>query len=225
MTEAILHDYWRSSASYRCRIALNLAEIRYTSVQVDLLSKQNRLPDHLGRNPQGLVPVLEIDGHTITQSLAIIEYLDATRGLKFLPKSPIAQAKVRALAYAIAMEIHPVCNLQVAEFAVEITGTEESRGRWMQRFMRPGLEAVEKMLSNYSEGPYACGPSPSLVDLCLVPQIYNARRWNVKIDDLGKILSAVHACDRHTAFQTAYPEKPIKTSRNIYPTKMTPLSS
>lgn len=116
--ETILYDYWRSSASYRVRIALNLVGEDYRSVAVDLLAKAHRSPEHLVRNPQGLVPVLDIDGERLTQSLAIIEYLAETRDLTaFLPAHPLDRQRVRALSYAVAMDIHPVCNLGVVSHA------------------------------------------------------------------------------------------------------------
>ena len=165
MAEITLYDFWRSSASYRCRIALNLAGLAYTSIPVDLPTRQHKTPEHLARNPQGFVPVLDIDGLRLTQSLAILEYLDTTRDLKLLPKEPAARAQMQALAHSIAVDIHPVCNLQVAAYAVEITGRDEMRAEWMRRFIRPGMQAFEALLSAYEQTPFACGPDPSLVDI------------------------------------------------------------
>src|SRR5690606_33449557 len=116
---ARLYDYWRSSAAYRVRIALNLLGIPFESVPVNLLEGEQKAPENLARNPQGLVPTLEIDGLRLTQSLAIVEYLDETRQAGLLPREAAARARVRALAHAIAMEIHPVCNLSVARHAAE----------------------------------------------------------------------------------------------------------
>ena len=206
MSDVILYDFWRSSASYRLRIALNLAGIAYTSVPVDLPTRQHRTPEHLARNPQGFVPVLEIDGHRFTQSLAILDYLDTTRNLGLLPKDPTARAKVQAAAHAIAVDIHPVCNLSVASHAVEITGREEARAQWMQRFIRPGMQAFETLLDSFDQTPFACGDAPSLVDVCLMPQVYNARRWEARIDDLPRTMAAVAACEAHPAFQAAHPD-------------------
>ena len=141
-----LHDYWRSSASYRVRIALGLVGERWQTVPVDLVAGAQRQPGHLARNPQGLVPALEIDGLTLTQSLAIIEYLDETRGAGFLPADPAGCARVRALAHAIAMEIHPICNLRVARHAVEASGGAITMEGWMRAFIGPGLAAFEAML-------------------------------------------------------------------------------
>lgn len=207
MSNVTLFDFWRSSASYRCRIALNLAGIEYTSVAVDLPTKQHKTVEHMARNPQGFVPVLDIDGLRLTQSLAILEYLDTTRELGLLPKDPAARAKMQAVAHSIAVDIHPVCNLQVAAYAVEITGREEVRAEWMRRFIRPGMQAFEELLGGYEQSPFSCGDQPTLVDVCLMPQVYNARRWGAEIGDLPRTLAAIAACEAHPAFQAAHPDE------------------
>lgn len=176
MSKIVLYDYWRSSAAYRVRIGLNLLGLSYHSVPVDLVAGEQRGADNLGRNPQGLVPTLEIDGLRLTQSLAILEYLDETRGAGWLPQSPAPRAQVRALAYAIAMDTHPVCNLRVARHAVGLGATMEG---WMQHFIALGLGGVEGMLAQGAPSRFCLGDTPSLADLCLVPQVYNARRWGV----------------------------------------------
>ncbi len=207
MPEAVLFDYWRSSASYRVRIALNLAGIDWRAVSVDLTTGEHKAPGHLSRNPQGLVPVLEIDGLRLTQSLAILDYLDRTRNLGLLPDDPAGRAQVQALAHAIAVDIHPVCNLSVASHAASLTGDPEAtRKGWMQRFIRPGLQAFESLLGQFEQAPYCCGDRPGLADLCLVPQVYNARRWEVRIDDLPRLLAVDAACARLPAFDAARPE-------------------
>ncbi|QBF33656.1 maleylacetoacetate isomerase [Thalassococcus sp. S3] len=207
MSEIVLYDFWRSSASYRCRIALALGGTRYRSVPVDLPTKEHKTPEHLERNPQGFVPVLEIDGLRLTQSLAILEYLDTTRGLGLLPEAPAERAMVQALAHAIAVDIHPVCNLQVAAHAVEITGREETRAEWMKRFIRPGMQAFEALLGAFPERPFCAGPKPGLADICLMPQVYNARRWGAQIDDLPRTMAVVASCEAHPAFQAAHPDR------------------
>lgn len=176
MSKIVLYDYWRSSAAYRVRIGLNLLGLSYHSVPVDLVAGEQRGADNLGRNPQGLVPTLEIDGLRLTQSLAILEYLDETRGAGWLPQSPALRSQVRALGYAIAMDTHPVCNLRVARHAVGLGATMEG---WMQHFIALGLGGVEGMLAQGAPGRFCLGDTPSLADLCLVPQVYNARRWGV----------------------------------------------
>ena len=207
MADVTLYDFWRSSASYRLRIALNMAGLAYESIPVDLTRNEHRSADHLARNPQGFVPVLEIDGLQLTQSLAILSYLDHTRDLGLLPADPAERARVEALAHAIAVDIHPVCNLQVATYAVEITGDSDMRATWMRRFIRPGLQAFEALLEGFEQTPFCCGDAPMLPDICLMPQIYNARRWGVQIDDLAHVMGVVAACEAHPAFEAAHPDR------------------
>ena len=206
--EIILYEYGRSSASYRVRIALNLAGIAYRSIPVDLLKKEQKSPEHLKRNPQGLVPALEIDGVLLTQSLAIIEYLADTRDLPgILPAAPVNRARMRALAHAIAMDIHPICNSSVVAHVMEITGKgEEARTGWMKKFIGEGLASVETMLQE-SQGPLCFGPSPTLADICLVPQVYNARRWGVNLMDFTRINNICEKLERTDAFAKASPER------------------
>lgn len=176
MSKIVLYDYWRSSAAYRVRIGLNLLGLAYHSVPVDLVAGEQRGAENLGRNPQGLVPTLEIDDLRLTQSLAILEYLDETRGAGWLPQSSAARARLRALAYAVAMDTHPVCNLRVARHAVGLGATMEG---WMQHFIALGLGGLEGMLAQGQSGRFCHGDEPGLADICLVPQVYNARRWGV----------------------------------------------
>ena len=207
MSDVILYDYWRSSASYRVRIALNMAEISYRSEVIDLVKGAHREASHLSRNPQGLVPVLDIDGLRLTQSLAILDYLDRTRNLNLLPNEPAERAAAQALAYSIAVDIHPVCNLSVARHATELSdGADDMPGTWMRHFIRPGLLAFEALLSGFKQAPYCTGSTPGLADICLVPQIYNARRWQVDLSDMPKLLSVEAACGNLPAFAAAYPD-------------------
>lgn len=202
-----LYDYWRSSASYRLRIALALLGEPYESVTVNLLEGQQRGAENLERNPQGLVPTLEINGETLTQSLAILEYLDETRQAGLLPKEPLARARVRALAYAIAMEIHPVCNLHVARHAVQASGGAITTEAWMGRFIAHGLKAVETMLESRPAGHYCHGDTVTIADLCLVPQVYNARRWGVDLEPMPRIRAVVAALEELPAFVAAHPDR------------------
>lgn len=204
----VLYDYWRSSAAYRMRIALNLAGIDFTSVPVDLVKGEHRSPAHLARNPQGLVPVLEIDGHSFTQSLAMIEYLIETRSPGWLPQDPAPRARARALAYAIAVDLHPVCNLKVATHAARLAGNEDVKAEWMVHFIRPGLEAFEKLAEGFSQTPFATGGNPGLADICLIPQLYNADRWGVDYADLPRICAIAKACAPLPAFADAAPKAP-----------------
>lgn len=203
----VLHDYWRSSASYRVRIALGLAGLAWESRSVNLLAAEHRAPDHLARNPQGLVPVLDIDGLRLTQSLAILEYLDETRGLGLLPPDAAGRARVRALAHAVAMEIHPVCNLSVARHAVDASGGAITMEGWMRRFIGPGLQALEAMLDHPATGRFCHGDTVTLADLCLVPQLYNAARWGVDTASLPRITAISKELDTLAAVQAAHPDR------------------
>lgn len=208
MSDVVLYDYWRSSASYRLRIALNLAGIAYKAVPVDLVAGEQSSSDHLSRNPQGLVPVLDIDGHRFTQSLAILDYLNDTRALNLLPHDPAQAAKIRALAQSIAVDLHPVCNLRVAKHAASLSPENpDAIPNWMAQFIKPGLEAFEQMLQRFDQAPFCCGDTPSLADICLMPQLYNAHRWNVDISDCSIILNVEKACASHPAFAAAHPDR------------------
>jgi maleylacetoacetate isomerase len=202
MTDIVLYDFWRSSAAYRVRIGLNLLDLPWRPVPVDLTAGAQREAENLRRNPQGLVPTIEIDGQSFTQSLAILEYLDETRHAGWLPADPAGRAQVRALAYAIAMDIHPVCNLRVARHAVSLGATMEG---WMQHFIALGLEGVEALMTR--KGRFSFGDSVTLADLCLVPQLYNARRWGVDLAPYPRILAVSEALDTLPAVQAAHPDR------------------
>lgn len=205
MTEAVLYDYWRSSASWRVRIALNLAGIDWRSVPVDLVKGEQISAIHLQRNPQGLLPVLEIDGLRLTQSMAILDYLEETGRISLLPQNPADRARMRAVLQAVACDIHPVCNLRVAAHAATLTQDPAAKAEWMRHFIGPGLKAVETMLDG--EGPFALGDTVTQADLAIVPQLYNARRWGVALDDLPKLLRVDAACAGIEAFRLAEAER------------------
>ncbi|ANM10234.1 MULTISPECIES: maleylacetoacetate isomerase [unclassified Rhizobium] len=207
MSEVVLYDYWRSSASYRIRIALNLLEIDYRTVPVNLLEAAHRKPDYLTLNPQGLVPTLVIDGKALTQSLAIIEYLAELRpegGL--LPGDSAGRQHVRALAYAVAMDIHPICNMHVATHLMAMTDKADAREEWMQHFIADGLGKLEAMIAG-ADGTFSFGKTPTMADLCLVPQVYNARRWGVDLTHLKRIFDIDARCAELPAFQAAHPDR------------------
>lgn len=207
MTEAVLYDYWRSSASYRVRIALNAVGQPFRSVPVDLLKAEQRDAAYLKLNPQGLVPALEIDGHLFTQSLAIIEYLSETLpAARILPDDPLGRQRVRTLSYAIAMEIHPICNSQVSAHVVELTGQESARAEWVRKFIGQGLRAFEVLLDHPSTGRFCHGDTPGMADFCLVPQVYNAERWEVDLQGCDRIAEIAARCRALPAFMAAHPD-------------------
>lgn len=202
----LLFDYWRSSASYRVRIALNLLGLPYEARQVNLLTGAHRAPDYLAINPQGLVPSLRIDGQVLTQSLAIMEYLHARApGSTLLPGDPLGQFRARQLSYAIAMEIHPICNLAVANHAASLAGGgEEVKRAWMQHFIGRGLTSVEALLPAGSR--FSLGDAPGMADCCLVPQVYNAERWGVDLERMPRIRAIASHCAELEAFRRAHPD-------------------
>lgn len=207
MGEPVLYDYWRSSAAYRVRIALGLAGLTWRSVDIDLPTGRNRTPEHVARNPQGLVPALDIDGAMLTQSLSIVEYLDETRGLGLLPREPAARQRVRALSYAIAMEIHPVCNISVPTWVQEASGGVITVEDWMGRFIPRGLSAFEMLLDHPATGLFCHGDTVTMADLCLVPQLYNAWRWNIPLDPWPRLAEIAARAAALPAFAAAHPDR------------------
>ncbi len=201
-----LYGYWRSSASYRVRMALNLLGEGFEAIPVDLLQAEQVGAANLARNPQGLVPTLEIDGLTLTQSLAIIEYLNDTRG-GLLPADAPGRARVRALSYAVAMEIHPICNLRVGRYVEAASGGAVTMKGWQQKFIGEGLAAVEVMLDHPATARFCHGDQVTMADLCLVPQVYNARRWEVDVTSFSRISRIVAELEAIPAIAAAHPDK------------------
>jgi maleylacetoacetate isomerase len=188
--------------------------IPYRTVPVDLLAGIHKVPDYLKRNPQGLVPALEIDGIMLTQSVSIIEYLDETRpGQGLLPTETLGRQRVRALTHAIAMDIHPICNLGVVRHVMEMASAHGedpniTRLDWMEKYIGGGLAAFEAMLAQGdNDGDFCHGNRPSMADICLIPQLYNARRWNVSLSRFPRIRAIEQRCAAIDAFANGHPDK------------------
>ena len=207
----VLYGYWRSSAAYRVRIALNLKGLAWESRPVHLVKDggQQHAPDYAAMNPQQLVPSLRDGERVLTQSLAIMEYLDETRPEPpLLPADAEGRARVRALAQLVACDIHPLGNLRVLQYLERELGADEARrGAWSRHWIAIGFAAMEAMLAGHAAtGRYCHGDAPGLADACLVPQVYNARRWKLPLDDYPTIRRIDEACGELEAFRLAAPE-------------------
>lgn len=203
-----LHNYFRSSASYRVRIALELKGLRYDYLPVHLAKGEHKQSAYSAVSPSMLVPMLETDGgERLEQSMAIIEYLDETHPQPpLLPADPIGRGRVRALAQLIACEIHPLNNLRVLKYLVrELKIEEEAKNTWYRHWVRDGLEAYERELQQLPASKFSYGDTPTLADCCLVPQIANGRRFDVDFQGLSRTMAAHDACMALPAFQKAQP--------------------
>ena len=203
-----LHGYYRSAASYRVRITLNLKGLQAEHVYHHLRRGEQRASDYLQLNPQGLVPTLETDhGGIITQSLAIIEWLDETHPEPpLLPKNPTPRARVRAFAMVLACDTHPIQNLGVLNRLRAAKLPEELVTQWAADTNVAGLTACERLILT-ERGPFCFGAAPTLADVCLVPQLYNARRFKVDVSKFRRLLEAEAACLALPAFKDAAPEQ------------------
>jgi len=202
-----LHNYFRSSASFRVRIALELKGLSYEYIPVHLAKGEHRKVPYAALSADTLVPMLEVEGEKLSQSMAIIEYLDEKHPVPaLLPADALGRAKVRALAQSIACEIHPLNNLRVLKYLVkELKVGEDAKNTWYRHWCREGLEAFERQLSRLPASSCCYGDTPTLADCCLVPQIFNARRFNVNLDGLPRTMAAFDACMALPAFQKAQP--------------------
>jgi maleylacetoacetate isomerase len=203
-----LFNFCRSSASYRVRIALALKGLAYDYVAVHLPSKKNFEPTYSGFSASRLVPVLKVGDRHLGQSLAIIEYLDETHPEPpLLPADAVGRARVRALALDIACEIHPLNNLRVLRYLVnDLKLSEDDKNRWYRHWVESGLEVVERQLAEQPEtGRFCHGDAPTLADCCLVPQIFNARRFDCKLDHVPTVMRVFEACMALDAFSQTQP--------------------
>ena len=206
-----LHTYWRSSAAYRVRIALALKGLPYESVPRHLLRHggEQRSPEYLALNPQGLVPALEHDGHVVTQSLAICEYLEEVHPQPpLLPADPRGRAAVRAMALAVACDIHPLNNLSVLQYLrAELGQGDESVTRWISHWIDRGFTALEQLIARHSaNGRYCFGDSVTLADVFLVPQVANSRRVQLDLAPYPRLAAVARHLESLPAFAAARPE-------------------
>lgn len=204
-----LYSYWRSSAAYRARLALNLKQLEHDLVPVNLLRNEQHGDDLRAMNPQEQVPVLRDGQRIVRQSMAIMEYLDETYPQRpLLPATARDRARVRGIAQAIACDIHPLNNLRVQKYLErELGATEEQRGAWTRHWIGLGLAAVEALIAdNPASGEFCEGDDPGFAECCLVPQLHNARRFGAELSNYPNILRIEAACARLPAFQAARPE-------------------
>lgn len=200
----ILYDYFRSSAAYRVRIALNLKGVAYERREVMLLEDQQRAPEHLARNPQGLVPALEADGVVLTQSLAIIDWLDAKHpDPRLIPATPEARAAALAQAMVVGMDVHPLNNLRVMCRLKAMGVEEDARNDWTRHWIAEGFAALEAMAG---EAPFLGGDAPGIADLFLIPQMFNARRFDTPLAAFPKLVAIDAAACALPAFAAAHPD-------------------
>jgi maleylacetoacetate isomerase len=203
-----LYNYFRSSASFRVRIALGLKGLPYDYISVHIAKGEHKKPEYASLSADTLVPLLDIGSDKLSQSMAIIEYLDETHPTPaLLPPDAPGRAKVRALAQSIACEIHPLNNLRVLKYLVkELKLDEEAKNAWYRHWVRDGLLSFEKQLAQLPASKYCYGNTPTLADCCLVPQIFNGQRFNCDFSGLPRTMAAFEACMQLPAFDQAQPK-------------------
>ncbi len=202
-----LYSAWRATAPYRVRIGLAIKGLAYDYSGVDLLAGQQRSPAYRAVNPQGLTPALEVDGRVLTQSLAILEWLEETHPEPaILPKAPFERHTVRAMAGIVACDIHPLNNTRVAAALVGLEMSETDRLAWIQRWIVDGFTALEPMVARDGRG-FAFGDTPTIADCCLVPQVYSARRFSVDLTAFPAIVAAADHAAAQPAFAAAHPDR------------------
>ncbi|WP_291836391.1 maleylacetoacetate isomerase [Brevundimonas sp.] len=203
----ILHGYWRSGAAYRTRIALALKGLAYEQAGHDLRTGAQKDPAYVALNPQGMVPALEIDGAVLTQSPAILEWLEETHPAPpLLPSDPVGRAHVRAMAALIGCDIHPLNNLRVGKALRESFGADQAAvDAWAARWIVPGFGALDALVARHGAG-WCYGDAPTLADCYLIPQIYSASRFNVPLDAFPRLLAIDEAAKAHPAFVAAHPD-------------------
>ncbi len=206
----ILYDYFRSSAAYRVRIALNLKGVAYERVEVHLVKGEQRSSEHLARNPQGFIPALDIGGRVLTQSVAIIEWLDsAYPEPRLIPADPLDRADAMAQALVIAADIHPINNLRILKRLESQFGADEgAKADWYRHWIAEGFTALEAMAKNGGhDGPFLGGNAPGIADVMLVPQMYNARRFELSLEAYPKLVAADAAACALEPFAAASPDR------------------
>lgn len=201
-----LYSYWRSTTSYRVRIALNLKGLDYETGSVNLISGEQKAPDYTALNPIAGVPTLVLDdGTTLTQSMAILEWLEAVHPTPpLLPSDPIKAAQVRAAALVMATDVHPVNNLKVVNKLKELGHDQDTVVAWMQDWIARGMTAYQFLISDNT--PFSFGETPTLADICLVAQLYNAHRWNCDMTPFARLSEIEANCLKLHAFDAARPE-------------------
>lgn len=215
MTQPVLYGYFRSSAAYRVRAALTWKGVSFETRPVHLVKGEQCAPDYLALNPQGLVPALSIDGHVLGQSMAILEYIEETRPEPaLLPKGAFARGMVRWMAQLVVADIHPINNLRIGNYLRGPLGQgDEAVSVWMRHWMAEGFQALETLAAAHA-GIYCFGDEVSFADICLVPQMYNARRFGLELADFPRLAAIDSHCRALPAFAAAHPDNQVDSPKS-----------